>query len=37
MSSQGKGWMKQIRVGSTTFDVAQKADRPVMILRPNKI
>jgi nucleotide-binding universal stress UspA family protein len=37
MSSQGKGWMKQIRVGSTTFDVAQKADRPVMIFRPNKI
>jgi nucleotide-binding universal stress UspA family protein len=37
MSSQGKGWMKQIRVGSTTSDVARRADRPVMVVRPSKI
>ena len=37
MSSQGKGWIKQIRVGSTTSDVARRADRPVMVVRPIKI
>ena len=35
MSSQGKGWLKQIRVGSTTSDVARRADRPVMVVRPS--
>jgi nucleotide-binding universal stress UspA family protein len=37
MSSQGKGWLKQIRVGSTTSDVARRADRPVMVVRPSKL
>jgi nucleotide-binding universal stress UspA family protein len=36
MSSLGSGWMKQIRLGSTTFDVARLADRPVMVVRPHK-
>jgi nucleotide-binding universal stress UspA family protein len=36
MSSQGKGWMKQIRVGSTTFDVAHMAAIPVMVVKQNK-
>lgn len=34
MSSQGKGWLRQFRVGSTTFDVARRAKRPVLIVRP---
>ena len=34
MSSQGKGWLRQIRVGSTTFDVARRARQPVLIVRP---
>jgi len=33
MSYQGKGWLKQLRVGSVTFEVAQKACRPVMVVR----
>jgi len=33
MSSQGKGWLKQIRVGSTTFDVARRAKQPVLVVR----
>jgi len=36
MSSQGKGWMKQIRVGSVTFDVARRAKQPVMVVKPAK-
>jgi nucleotide-binding universal stress UspA family protein len=36
MSSQGKGWLKQIRVGSVTFDVARSAKQPVMVVRPVK-
>jgi len=36
MSSQGKGWLKQIRVGSVTFDVARRAKQPVMVVRPAK-
>jgi nucleotide-binding universal stress UspA family protein len=36
MSSQGKGWLKQIRVGSVTFDVARRAKQPVMVIRPAK-
>lgn len=36
MSSQGKGWMKQIRVGSTTFDVARMAPIPVMVVKQSK-
>ncbi|MDM7939146.1 MAG: universal stress protein [Methanothrix sp.] len=34
MSSQGKGWLRLIRVGSTTFDVARRARQPVLIVRP---
>jgi nucleotide-binding universal stress UspA family protein len=36
MSSQGKSWSRQIRVGSTTFDVARLALSPVMVIRPEK-
>ena len=36
MSSQGKGWMKQIGVGSTTFDVARMAPIPVMVVKHSK-
>ena len=36
MSSQGKGWMKQIGVGSTTFDVARMAPIPVMVVKQSK-
>jgi nucleotide-binding universal stress UspA family protein len=36
MSYQGMGMLEHFRVGSTTFDVAYKADRPVMVLRPSK-
>jgi nucleotide-binding universal stress UspA family protein len=36
MGSQGKSWSKQIRVGSTTFDVARQAESPVMVIRPKK-
>lgn len=33
MSYQGKGMLEHFRVGSTTLDVARKADRPVMVVR----
>jgi len=36
MGSQGKSWSRQIRVGSTTFDVARLALSPVMVIRPKK-
>jgi nucleotide-binding universal stress UspA family protein len=36
MSSQGKGWLKQIRVGSVSFDVARRSDRPVLVVRQKK-
>jgi nucleotide-binding universal stress UspA family protein len=36
MGSQGKSWSKQIRVGSTTFDVARRAECPVLVIRPKK-
>jgi nucleotide-binding universal stress UspA family protein len=36
MGSQGKSWGRQIRVGSTTFDVARQALSPVMVIRPVK-
>ena len=35
-SSQGKGWIKQMRLGSTSFDVAQRSDRPVLVVRQKK-
>jgi nucleotide-binding universal stress UspA family protein len=33
MSSHGKGWLEQLTVGSTTYDVAMMADRPVLVVR----
>lgn len=36
MCSQGKSWSRQIRVGSTTFDVVRKAESPVLVVRPGK-
>jgi nucleotide-binding universal stress UspA family protein len=36
MGSVGKSWSQQIRVGSTTFDVARQALSPVMVIRPKK-
>jgi len=35
MSSHGKGWLKQLMVGSTTYEVAKRADRPVLVVRAN--
>lgn len=36
MGSQGKSWSRQIRIGSTTFDVARQAKCPVMVIRSKK-
>jgi len=33
MSSHGKGWLEQLTVGSTTYDVARMGDRPVLVVR----
>jgi nucleotide-binding universal stress UspA family protein len=33
MSSHGTGWLKQLGVGSTTYDVAKIGDRPVLVIR----
>jgi len=33
MNAYGKGWLKQLTVGSTTYDVAKMADRPVLVVR----
>jgi nucleotide-binding universal stress UspA family protein len=33
MSSHGKGWLEQLTVGSTTYEVAKNADRPVLVVR----
>ena len=35
MGAHGKGLVEGIRVGSTTSDVARRADRPVMVVRPS--
>jgi nucleotide-binding universal stress UspA family protein len=37
MSSQGSVAIKKGRIGSTAYDVANSADRPVLILRRSKI
>ncbi len=37
MSYQGMGMLEHFRVGSTTFDVAYKADRPMLVVRPTKV
>ncbi|NYT01243.1 MAG: universal stress protein [Methanosarcinales archaeon] len=36
MSSHGKGWLKQLIVGSTTYDVARLGSRPVLVIRAGK-
>jgi nucleotide-binding universal stress UspA family protein len=36
MGSQGKSWSRQVRVGSTTFEVVRRAESPVMVIRPPK-
>jgi nucleotide-binding universal stress UspA family protein len=37
MSSQGKGWFRELLLGSTAFAVAMNAKRPVLIIRrPDK-
>lgn len=36
MGSQGKSWSRQIRIGSTTFDVAHRALSPILVVRPKK-
>ena len=33
MSSHGKDWLKQLVVGSTTYEVARMGDRPVLVIR----
>jgi len=33
MSSHGMGWLKQLGVGSTTYDLARIGDRPVLVIR----
>ncbi|HUS76947.1 MAG TPA: universal stress protein [Methanothrix sp.] len=33
MSSHGMDWLKQLGVGSTTYDVAWMGDRPVLVVR----
>ena len=37
MNAYGKGWLKQLTVGSTTYDVAKMADRPVLVLRTGQM
>ena len=36
ISSLGVGWIKQMRLGSTSFDVARRSDRPVLVVRQKK-
>jgi nucleotide-binding universal stress UspA family protein len=36
MSSHGKGWLQQLKVGSTAFDVAKTAVRPLLVVRTDK-
>ncbi len=35
-SSQGKGWIRQMRLGSTSLEVARRSDRPVLVVRQKK-
>ena len=35
-SSQGKGWIEQMRLGSTSLDVARRSDRPVLVVRQKR-
>jgi nucleotide-binding universal stress UspA family protein len=36
MSSHGKGWMKQLIVGSVAYEVSKNGTRPVLVLRARK-
>jgi nucleotide-binding universal stress UspA family protein len=36
MSSHGKGWFRELLLGSTTYTVAMNAKRPVIIIRRNE-
>ena len=36
MSSHGKGWVKQLVVGSVAYEVAKNGTRPVLVLRAGK-
>lgn len=33
MSSYGKDWLRQLVIGSTTYEVARMGDRPVLVIR----
>ena len=33
MSSHGKDWLKQLMIGSTTYEVTRLADRPVLVIK----
>ncbi|MBN1322810.1 MAG: universal stress protein [Methanotrichaceae archaeon] len=37
MSSHGMGWLKQLAIGSTTYDVARTAELPLMVVRARPI
>lgn len=36
MNAYGTGWIKELTVGSTTYDVAKMANRPVLVVRSGK-
>jgi nucleotide-binding universal stress UspA family protein len=36
ISLHGKGWLEQLMVGSTAFDVARRAELPVLVVRSLK-
>jgi nucleotide-binding universal stress UspA family protein len=36
MSSHGKGWLKQMTVGSTTYETARISNRPILVVRAEK-
>jgi len=37
MSSHGRGWIKQLIVGSVTYEVAKNGNRPVLVVRAGKV
>ncbi len=36
MSTHGKGWLRELLVGSTTCAVVRRANRPVLVVRSHK-
>jgi nucleotide-binding universal stress UspA family protein len=36
MSTHGKGWLRELLVGSTTCAVVIRANRPVLVVRSHK-